>query len=511
MSSVVMIVAAAVSVPLVAILLHKARKRKKSYHKKVISIFTRFPSPGVTKTRLIPCLGKEGAAYAQRRMTEHILERMKKYCRQHDDTDIAVWYNGSTEDKMRYWLIPKSGEDHFMYFFQQPPGGLGEKLREATLSGFRGNREYVVIIGSDIPGLDPGVMEEAFDALGSGAEMVLGQAEDGGYYLVGFSKAAGHKIGAVFDGIDWGTERVFQQQCAKAKEQDINLKILNTKLSDVDTEEDLSVLEGALQIHRRSLTDRKWSVIVPTMNEEENIVTTLQTVCQNCSSEARLQEIIVCDGGSKDNTVQKVKDFSQRVNVPVKVTHSQPGRGFQLKNGVEGATGDFLLFLHSDTNLPPNFDVAAESCLERPGNVAGSFAWSVDSDSSDGWFFNLEMRILEYFTNRRIQNHELPFGDNAMFTTRHVYDQIGGFQEVYLLEDVLMVEGLWKVGHIGIAEGEPVITSARRWRKWGLFRITGLNRFILIAHYLGVSTETLALWYYGDKLRVVMAANKKNA
>lgn len=68
MSSVVMIVAAAVSVPLVAILLHKARKRKKSYHKKVISIFTRFPSPGVTKTRLIPCLGKEGAAYAQRRM-----------------------------------------------------------------------------------------------------------------------------------------------------------------------------------------------------------------------------------------------------------------------------------------------------------------------------------------------------------------------------------------------------------------------------------------------------------
>lgn len=121
------------------------------------------------------------------------------------------------------------------------------------------------------------------------------------------------------------------------------------------------------------------------------------------------------------------------------------------------------------------------------------------------------MRILKYFTNRRIQNHELPFGDNAMFTTRHVYDQIGGFQEVYLLEDVLLVEGLWKVGHIGIAEGEPVITSARRWRKWGLFRITGLNRLILFAHYLGVSTETLALWYYGDKLRVVMAANKKNA
>lgn len=74
---------------------------------------------------------------------------MKKYCRQHDDIDIAVWYNGSTEDKMRYWLIPKSGEDHFMYFFQQPPGGLGEKLREATLSGFRGNREYVVIIGKN--------------------------------------------------------------------------------------------------------------------------------------------------------------------------------------------------------------------------------------------------------------------------------------------------------------------------------------------------------------------------
>lgn len=50
---------------------------------------------------------------------------------------------------MRYWLIPKSGGDNFMYFFQQPPGGLGEKLREAALSGFRGNREYVVIIGKN--------------------------------------------------------------------------------------------------------------------------------------------------------------------------------------------------------------------------------------------------------------------------------------------------------------------------------------------------------------------------
>lgn len=68
------------------------------------------------------------------------------------------------------------------------------------------------------------------------------------------------------------------------------------------------------------------------------------------------------------------------------------GRGFQLKHGVEGATGDFLLFLHSDTHLPSNFDVAAESCLKRPGNVAGSFAWSVDTDRFG--FFCLSLNCL---------------------------------------------------------------------------------------------------------------------
>ncbi|XP_062622236.1 uncharacterized protein LOC134283772 [Saccostrea cucullata] len=509
MSSAVMLVAALFSVPVIVLIINTTKNYKKRRNKKVISVFTRYPSPGVTKTRLIPCLGKEGAAYAQRRMTEHILERLSEYCSKNRDTDLAVWYNGSTEKNMKYWLTPKSGGYDFMYLYQQPPGGLGEKLREATLSALRGGKEFVVIVGSDIPGLDANVMKEAFETLESGAEMVLGQAEDGGYYLVGFSRDAANKIGEVFEGMDWGTDKVFQQQCDKAKQLGINLLILDTQLSDVDLEEDLPVLEEALKIQRRELTERKWSVIIPTMNEEDNIVHTIQTVCQHCSDESRIQEIIVSDGGSKDNTVRKVKDFSLKVNIPVKVINSSPGRGFQQKAGAEAASGDLLLFLHSDTLLPRNFDNAAEICLKTPGNVAGSFVWSVDLDSKDSWFFKLQMKFVEYLTNRRIENFEYPFGDNAIFTTRHMYNKIGGFKEVYLLEDVLLVEELWRKGHIGIAPGHPVITSACRWRKWGLIRITGLNRVILQAHYLGVSTETLALWYYGDKLRSVMAANKK--
>nr|XP_022296720.1 uncharacterized protein LOC111106357 [Crassostrea virginica] len=510
MSSIqIMLLAATISIPLIALLINRSRKRKKTINRKVISIFTRYPTPGVTKTRLIPSLGREGAAYAQRRMTEHVLGRMKKYCREQGDTDLAVWYNGSSQQKMEYWLTAKAKGDNFMHFLQQPPGGLGEKLTEAALSGFRDNREYVVIIGSDIPDIDSGVMEEAFETLEGGAEMVLGQAEDGGYFLVGFSRAAKDKIGAVFEGMDWGTEKVFQQQCDRAEELGISLLILHTELSDVDTEEDIAVMEEALKIRRPQLTDRKWSVIIPTMNEEDNIISTLDLVCKNCSSEARIQEILVCDGGSKDNTVQKVKDFSLKVNIPIKVIHSQPGRGFQQKAGAESSVGEYLLFLHSDTSLPPNYDVSAEACLATPGNVAGSFLWAVDYDSNDTWFFKQEMRILEYFTNRRIRTHELPFGDNAIFTTRHAYHKVSGFQEVYLLEDVLLVEEFWKIGHIGIAEGDPVITSARRWRKWGLLRITGLNQVILTAHQLGVSTDRLALWYYGDKLKAIMTANKK--
>ena len=80
--------------------------------------------------------------------TEHVLGRMKKYCREQGDTDLAVWYNGSSQQKMEYWLTAKAKGDNFMHFLQQPPGGLGEKLTEAALSGFRDNREYVVIIGN---------------------------------------------------------------------------------------------------------------------------------------------------------------------------------------------------------------------------------------------------------------------------------------------------------------------------------------------------------------------------
>ncbi|KAK3103781.1 hypothetical protein FSP39_021846 [Pinctada imbricata] len=103
-----------------------------------------------------------------------------------------------------------------------------------------------------------------------------------------------------------------------------------------------------------------------------------------------------------------------------------------------------------------------------------------------------------YFSNER-EPRELPYGDNGLFMSRKAYDMAGGFQDLYLLEDVTLVESLWKYGHIGAAEGDPMITSARRWRKWGAFRITGLNYCIITAFHLGVHPDRLARWYYGKE------------
>ena len=191
-------------------------------------IFSRYPEPGKTKTRMIPALGAEGAAQLQREMTEHTLNTAKRLLSDRN-IKIEIHFVGGNAELMRQWL----GQD--LQCIPQAVGDLGDKMRSGFDRAFGLNTQRVVTIGIDCPDIDPTILNDAFDSLRT-QDLVLGSAEDGGYYLIGLN----HSVPQLFSNIDWGTERVLTQTKKIAEELDLQIHYLPT-LSDVDRPEDLSI------------------------------------------------------------------------------------------------------------------------------------------------------------------------------------------------------------------------------------------------------------------------------
>lgn len=192
-------------------------------------LFTRYPKAGQTKTRLIPALGVHGAADLQRRMTERLVEEMRKLGSGRP-LDFAVRYEGGDPALMRRWLgdtltcLPQLGED------------LGARMCQAFAASFEAGHQRVVIVGADCPALSAAVMAQAFGELAT-ADVVLGPARDGGYYLVGLRAP----LPALFSRIDWGTGEVLSQTLQNAALLKASVKML-AELADVDRPEDLQYL-----------------------------------------------------------------------------------------------------------------------------------------------------------------------------------------------------------------------------------------------------------------------------
>ena len=191
-------------------------------------IFSRYPEPGTTKTRMIPALGADGAAKLQRNMTEHTLNTAKQLL-SNRKIAIEIHFAGGDAESMRQWL----GKD--LQYVPQVAGDLGNKMRSAFDRAFGLNNQRVVTIGIDCPDINSAILNDAFDSLLS-KDLVLGSAEDGGYYLIGLN----HSIPQLFSNINWGTERVLKQTNDIAKKLDLQVHYLPT-LSDVDRPEDLAI------------------------------------------------------------------------------------------------------------------------------------------------------------------------------------------------------------------------------------------------------------------------------
>ena len=199
--------------------------------REVLLIFTRYPVPGITKTRLIPVLGAKGAALLQRRMTEQAIEKARQLKRRKEIQPVIA-YAGGNEKRMRSWL----GED--LLYMTQGGGSIGARMYHAFSTVFRLQVSKAIIIGTDIPHISSELIWRAFQYL-ERTDLVLGPATDGGYYLIGMGRVlAADLFRNLFDGVDWGTERVLDQTLSKAQKAGYRWILLD-ELQDIDRPEDL--------------------------------------------------------------------------------------------------------------------------------------------------------------------------------------------------------------------------------------------------------------------------------
>ncbi len=196
-------------------------------------IFTRYPTPGQVKTRLIPALGPAGAADLMRRLTAHTLQRAQAFAAL-QDISLVVYYDGGSTLQMQGLF-----GQHLCYR-PQANGDLGTRLLAALTEALAAHCQPVVIIGSDCPDLSEAILFEAFARL-QDHDLVLGPALDGGYYLIGLQD----RHAALFQQIPWGTEMVLALTLQRADQLGLHTVLL-PPLRDIDRPEDLPSLPPSL-------------------------------------------------------------------------------------------------------------------------------------------------------------------------------------------------------------------------------------------------------------------------
>jgi rSAM/selenodomain-associated transferase 2/rSAM/selenodomain-associated transferase 1 len=376
--------------------------------------------------------------------------------------ELEIRFDGASENAMRHWL----GDGWCCR--PQCEGDLGQRMERAFDESFREGATATVIIGSDCPTLTPESLASAFESLEK-YPAVIGPAADGGYYLIGLTRL----VPGLFHDVAWGTESVFARSMQILERTGTKHALLEM-LNDVDRPDDLPAWQRITNLEEADL--RRMSIIIPALDEAGRIATTIAA-----ARAGEPHEILLVDGGSTDDTVQCARDAGATV------ANSAPGRARQMNAGAALATGSVLLFLHADTQLPRDYVTAASSALQPPAVAAGAFRFRVDADFAG-------RRIVEWTTNLRSRWGQMPYGDQAIFVRRPVFEEVGGFADLPIMEDYDLARRLSRRGRI-VTIRQAVTTSARRWCRLGALRTTLINQMILAGFLLRVSPHRLARLY----------------
>jgi rSAM/selenodomain-associated transferase 2 len=228
------------------------------------------------------------------------------------------------------------------------------------------------------------------------------------------------------------------------------------------------------------------SVIIPTLNEERTIIATLAH-----TADLGFDELIVVDGGSLDQTPVLVESY--RLNTqssalsPLRLVTAPPGRGLQMNKGAKTSGGEILLFLHADTQLPADAKSLIDTTLADQRMVGGRFDVRFDRPLIWG-------TIISKMMNWRSRLNGLSTGDQALFVRRPIFEQMGGFADIPLMEDIEFSRRLKRAGATA-ALTATVTTSFRRWEQQGPLRTIFLMWTLRFLYWIGISPSHLVKWY----------------
>ena len=439
-----------------------------AYHSKLIIVFTRFPTPGKTKTRLIPALGALGAARWHCRTAEKTIRAAARYAGAHD-AGVLICFTGADEKQMKKWL-----GNRFAYV-PQADGDIGQKMAAAFSHGHTLGARQMVLVGTDIFQLQHDHFRLAFDRLNH-HDVVIGPSTDGGYWLLGLTRPQ-----PVFSNISWSTESVLADTLDRCRQHHLSHFLLNA-LTDVDTPAELEAVCPEAMDPTPYI-----SVVIPALNEGRSIVAAIDSARDPAS------EIIVADGGSSDATCRKARDAHATVVV------SSRGRAVQQNCGAAAARGEVLLFLHADTRLPVGYAHAVFDTLMDRRNAIGAFQFKTTLNTP-------LMRFFEKVTHIRSTLLNAPYGDQCLFLKKRTFQQVGGFPKVPVAEDLMLVRRVLRQGRVHIVS-LPAVTSARRWRHIGIWQTFFINQLIVAGYAAGISLPVLALFYRKSD-RTLWAKNK---
>lgn len=437
-------------------------------------LFVKPPTPGEVKTRLAPEVSPDAAAFLARAFFQ--------------DTWAAVQsVSWAVPVVTTAGPLPETLVSGASQIWSQGEGDLGARL-ESVLRRALQQFPFAIAIGADSPGLPGRLLNDAWCGLQK-ADAVLGPCDDGGFYLLGLKRCPA----GLLSNIPWSRSDTFHETCTRLQQAGFDVAVLDPWF-DVDRPKDLDRLRNLISSGKirapqtKAILDRhlsrapllgtgklKISVILPVLDELEWLPGTLAGLRR----ESFAHEIIVVDGGSSDGTKKWLSS-----QLDVRVTDAPRGKGPQLNAGAKAATGDVLLFLHADCLPPSDAGEQLNRVLATPSVSGGCFYvkfWETRPSS---------LRLVVRGINLRSRVTRSGTGDQVIFARREVFEQVGGFQDWPLFEDVDFVSRIKKRGEFTVIPS-PVTLSARRYVSSGVLR-TALQIWALrFAFWLGVSPFAL--------------------
>lgn len=231
------------------------------------------------------------------------------------------------------------------------------------------------------------------------------------------------------------------------------------------------------------------SIIIPVLNEVDNLPLLFDNINR---LNPNPQQVILVDGGSNDDSIGIIRSFINKLipdndrKIDWQMTESKAGRALQMNTGAALATSDVLLFLHADTQLPMNVIESVSEAMKRA--EWGRFDVQIASRQPT-------LRLVSQMINWRSRLSGIATGDQAIFISQFLFEQIGGYPNQAFMEDIELCKQLKGIAKPACLKSK-VITSARRWQQHGTWRTIILMWHLRFDYWRGVSADNIKARYY---------------